>query len=61
MSDITKSYAFKSKLFFWLGILLTFLPLIIFGVIGCMNGSIDITQKLNLGVAFAFAILLTVS
>ena len=60
MSDVTKSYAIKSRVFFWLGILLTFLPLLIFGVIGCMNGSIDITQKLKLGVSFAFALLLTV-
>lgn len=60
MSDITKSYAIKSRVFFWLGILLTFLPLLIFGFIGCMNGNIDITNKLKLGVAFATALLLTV-
>lgn len=60
MSNITKGYALKSKIFFWLGILLTFLPLIIFGIMGCMNGTIDITNKLRLGVSFAFAIILTV-
>ena len=59
-SDITKQYQFKSRLFFWLGVLLTFLPVIIFGIIGCMNGSIDITQKLKLGVSFATALLLLV-
>lgn len=60
MSDTTKSYRFKSRLFFWLGILLTFAPVIVFGIIGCVNGNIDITNKLKLGVAFAFALLLTV-
>lgn len=59
-SDITKQYQFKSNLFFWLGVLLTFLPVIIFGIIGGMNGSIDITQKLKLGVSFATALLLLV-
>lgn len=60
MSDVTKRYKKMSLIFFWLGILLTFLPLIIFGVIGCMKGTITITNKLRLGVCFAFAIMLTV-
>lgn len=59
MSDVTKRYKKMSLIFFWLGILLTFLPLIIFGFIGCMKGTITITNKLRLGVCFAFAILLT--
>ena len=60
MSDITKRYKKLSLIFFWLGVLLTFLPLIIFGIIGCANGTIDIVHKLRLGVCFAFALLLTV-
>lgn len=60
MSDVTKRYKKMSLIFFWLGILLTFLPLIIFGVIGCMKGTITITNKLRLGVCFAFAIMLTI-
>lgn len=60
MSDVTKRYNKLRYIFFWLGILLTFLPLLIFGFIGCMNGTIDITNKLRLGVCFAFALLLTV-
>lgn len=60
MSDITKQYKTKSIIFFWLGILLTFLPLIIFGVAGCVSGTIVLTNKLRLGICFATAILLTV-
>lgn len=60
MTDVTKRYTKLRYLFFWLGILLTFLPLLIFGVIGCMNGTITIVNKLRLGVSFAFALLLTV-
>ena len=60
MSDVTKKYTRLRYIFFWLGILLTFLPLLIFGFIGCMNGTISIVNKLRLGVSFAFALLLTV-
>lgn len=60
MSDITKQYKTKSIIFFWLGILLTFLPLIIFGVAGCVSGTIVLANKLRLGICFATAILLTV-
>ena len=60
MSDVTKRYKKLSTIYFWLGILLTFLPCIIFGFIGCMNGTIDLTNKLRLGVCFATALLLTV-
>lgn len=60
MSDQTKRYNRLRYIFFWLGVLLTFLPLLIFGFIGCMNGTIDIVNKLRLGVCFAFALLLTV-
>ena len=44
MTDVTKRYTKLRYLFFWLGILLTFLPLLIFGVIGCMNGTITIVN-----------------
>ena len=60
MSNITKRYNRLSHIFFWLGVLLTFLPVIIFGIIGCVNGSIDISNKIRLGISFATAILLLV-
>lgn len=60
MSNITKRYKKLSIIFFWLGIILTFLPMIIFGIIGCAKGTINISEKLKLGVCFAFAILLTI-
>ena len=34
--------------------------MIIFGIIGCAKGTINISEKLKLGVCFAFAILLTI-
>lgn len=60
MSDVTKRYNKLRYVFFWLGILMTFLPLLVVGFIGCMNGTIDINQKLKLGVCFVTAIILTV-
>ena len=60
MSDVTKRYNKLRYVFFWLGILMTFLPLLVVGTIGCMNGTIQMTNKLRLGVCFATAIILTV-
>lgn len=60
MSEITKKYKKLSLIFFWLGVLLTFLPVIIFGIIGCSKGTIAIESKLKLGICFAFALMLTV-
>ena len=60
MSDITKNYRLKSRIFFWLGILLTFLPVIIFGISGCIDGSITMDNKLKFGLTGATAIILTV-
>lgn len=60
MSDVTKRYNKLRYVFFWLGILMTFLPLLVVGFIGCMNGTIDINQKLKLGVCFVTAIILTI-
>lgn len=60
MSATTKRYMKLSFLFFWLGVLFTFLPLIIFGIKGCMDGTIDITHKLSLGLCFTSALFLTV-
>jgi len=59
MSDITKRYKRLSYIFFWLGIFLTFLPLIIFGIKGCMDGSIELTNKLKFSLCFVSAISLT--
>ena len=60
MSDITKNYRLKSRIFFWLGILLTFLPVIIFGISGCIDGTISMDNKLKFGLTGAAAIILTV-
>ena len=60
MSDVTKRYNKLRYVFFWLGILMTFLPLLVVGFTGCINGTIDINQKLKLGVCFVTAIILTI-
>lgn len=60
MSDVTKKYRFLSRLFFWLGVILLFLPLIIFGISGCINGAIDIDNKITFGLCFVASMLLTV-
>ena len=60
MSPITKRYTRLRFIFFWLGILFTFLPLIIFGIKGCMDGTIALEKKLKLGLCFVTAISLTI-
>lgn len=59
-STITKHYITMSLLFFWLGVLLSFLPLIIFGIKGCLDSSIDLTNKLKLGLCFTAALFFVV-
>lgn len=56
---MTKKYKYLSRFFFFLGILLVFLPLIIFGISGCMNGSIVIEEKIKFSITFISAIALT--
>lgn len=60
MSEVTKKYKHLSLIFFWLGILLLFLPMIIFGIQGCINGNIDIDNKIKFGLCFVSTIILTV-
>ena len=60
MSEVTKKYKRLSLIFFWLGIILLFLPMIIFGIEGCMNGTIDIDNKIKFGLCFVSAIILTI-
>ena len=59
MSDVTRRYNKLRFLFFWLGIFLTFLPLIIFGFKGCMDGTIALENKLTFSLCFVSAITLT--
>lgn len=59
MSNVTRKYNHLRFLFFWLGIFLTFLPLIIFGVKGCMDGTITLENKLKFSLCFVSAIMLT--
>lgn len=60
MSDITKRYVKLAFLFNALSVLLLFLPLLIFGIKGCMDGTIVLTNKLKLGLCFVSALFLTV-
>ena len=60
MSPITKRYKKLALIFNLLSILLLFFPLIFFGIKGCMDGTIEITSKLKLGLCFASALFLTV-
>ena len=59
-SEITLKYTRLSRMFFWLGVFLTFLPLVIFAIDGMLKGTIDITSKLKMGVCFVAAIILTI-
>lgn len=59
MSNVTRKYNHLRYLFFWLGIFLTFLPLIIFGIKGCMDGTIALENKLKFSLCFVSAITLT--
>ena len=59
MSNVTRKYNHLRFLFFWLGIFLTFLPLIIFGVKGCMDGTITLENKLKFSLCFVSAVMLT--
>lgn len=56
-SDITKSYGHKAKLFSILSILATISPLIIYSIIGFVQG--EVTQKLTLGLAIIVCLLFT--
>lgn len=60
MSDITKRYTRLRYIFFWLGVFLTFLPLIIFGFKGCMDNTIALENKLKLSLCFVSALSLTI-
>lgn len=56
MSDVTKRYRMLSLLFYFLGWLLILLPVIIFGIKGCLDGTIELTNKLKLGLCFVSAL-----
>jgi len=60
MSDITRRYKRLAFIFTVLSVLLLFLPLIIFGIKGCLDGTIELTNKLKLGLCFVSALALTV-
>lgn len=59
-SEVTKKYYMLSHIFFWLGVLCTFAPLIIFGIQGCLRGSITIENKLKFGLTAITALGLTI-
>lgn len=57
-SDITKKYGRISTLMFWLSILVTVIPVIVYAVMGFVNG--EVHEKVTLGIAMVVAIALVV-
>lgn len=57
-SDVTKKYQTLSALFFWLSIIVTVVPVIVYAGVGFYNG--DIKEKITLGVTLIIAIILVV-
>lgn len=57
-SNITKRYSTWSIVMFWLSIIVTLLPVIVYAIIGLANGTI--TEKLTLGITLIIAIILAV-
>lgn len=55
-SDITKKYSMLSRLFFWLSIIISFVPVLVYVVLGFVNG--EIGQKITLGMTLFIAIIL---
>lgn len=58
MSDITKKYTRLWKLFFALSLIVTVLPVIVYVIVGFVDG--EIHQKITLGITLVVAILLTI-
>lgn len=57
-SDITKKYQKLSHLFNFLSVFITVVPIVVYIVLGFING--EVQQKLTLGVTVTIAMLLTV-
>lgn len=57
-SDITKKYQTASIVLFWIGVLLTIAPVLVYAVIGFVNG--DVKEKITLGVTLIIAISLVI-
>lgn len=57
-SDITKKYSTISIVLFWLSLIVTLAPVLIYAGIGFYNG--EIKEKITLGVCLMIAIILTV-
>ena len=57
-SEITKKYSALSIVFFWASIICVCTPLIVYTVIGFING--ETTEKVSLGLCFSVAAILTV-
>lgn len=58
MSDITLKYKKKKNLYFWVSIALNILPIVVYFIIGMVNG--DVRQKVTLGLTFFIAVCLVV-
>lgn len=56
VSDITKKYRTISIVLFWLSIIVTIAPVIVYAVLGFVNGTIQ--EKLGLGITLIVAIIL---
>lgn len=57
-SDITKKYLMLSRLFFWLSIIMTIVPVLVYVVKAFVDGAPS--QKLTLGITVIVALILTV-
>lgn len=58
VSDITKKYRTISIVLFWLSLIVTLAPVVVYAVLGFING--EVHQKLALGITLIAAIILTV-
>lgn len=57
-SEVTKKYKRLSALFFWMSLFITVVPVLVYVVIGFIEGSIQ--QKMTLGLTLTLAMMLTV-
>lgn len=57
-SDVTKKYSRLSALFFWLSILVTLLPVLVYTGMAFYYG--EVTEKITLGITLTVAVILVV-
>lgn len=60
MTDITKKYKKRARIYNILSFLLLFAPVIVYAIIAFINGDITIGKKVVLGFSLIFALVLTI-